>query len=149
MEVSPEPKNGLESEGSGMPKGPIKDNNLNSPLQVGARKKLFTQQSESARKIKAPSTDNVLLVRHSEIHDDPAKYAALAVEKINMLSNNIGHEKVALVASHKAGGKHTGMISARVSKMLSQQEADKITEDFHLIHVGHADISHFQAFALD
>ena len=35
MEVSPEPKNGLESEGSGMPKGPIKDNNLNSPLQVG------------------------------------------------------------------------------------------------------------------
>ena len=49
MEVSPEPKTGLESEGSGTPKGPIKDNNLNSPLQVGARKKLFTQQSGSAR----------------------------------------------------------------------------------------------------
>ena len=149
MEVSPEAKNGPESEVSGLPKGPIKDNNLNSPLQVGARKKLFTHESKSARKIQPPSTDNVMLVCHSAIDDDPAKSAALAVEKINTLSHNIGIEKVALVASHKTGGKHTGMVSARVSKLLSQEEADKITKDFHLIHVGHADITHFQAFALD
>ena len=124
MEVSPEAKNGPESEVSGLPKGPIKDNNLNSPLQVGARKKLFTHESKSARKIQPPSTDNVMLVCHSAIDDDPAKSAALAVEKINTLSHNIGIEKVALVASHKTGGKHTGMVSARVSKLLSQEEAE-------------------------
>ena len=56
MEVSPEPKNGLESEGSGMPKGPIKDNNLNSPLQVGARKKLFTWRYERRRDDKAQAS---------------------------------------------------------------------------------------------
>ena len=82
MQVSPEAKNGPESEVSGLPKGPIKDNNLNSPLQVGARKKLFTHESKSARKIQPPSTDNVMLVCHSAIDDDPAKSAALAVEKI-------------------------------------------------------------------
>ena len=127
---------------SGLPLNP-------STLREDQRGKGVTHENKSARKILPPSTDNVMLVCHSAIDDDPAKSAALAVEKINTLSHNIGIEKVALVASHKTGGKHTGMVSARVSKLLSQEEADKITKDFHLIHVGHADITHFQAFALD
>ena len=101
MDVSPEAKTGPESEGSDTSNGPIKNNHLNSPLQTSARKKLFTHENGSARKIAAPSTDNVMFVCHSAVDDDPAKCAAVAVAKINTLSQNVGREKVALVSAHK------------------------------------------------